>query len=234
VTDDTPLRVPADRGWARWIGRFLAHGVWATEVAGAERVPADGPVLFAANHTGVVDGPVMFGVAPRPMHILVKEEMFAGPLGRLLRGAGQIPVDRDGGRAALVASLAVLHDGGAVGIFPEGNRGRGDAADSRAGVAWLALRSGAPVVPVAVLGTRRTGEGVNHVPGVRRRLVVEFGAPVEVVRPQGTSGRAALDHANGTLRDALSAVIAAASRRTGVELPADDPNAERGVRRPEA
>lgn len=234
MTDAGRPRVPGERGWARWIGRVLAHGVWATDVAGTEHVPLDGPVLFAANHTGVVDGPLMFGAAPRAMHILVKEEMFAGPIGWLLHGSGQIPVDREGGRAALVASLGVLQRGGAVGIFPEGNRGRGDAAAARGGVAWLALRSGAPVVPVAVLGTRRTGEGVNHIPGLRRRLVVEFGPPVDVVRADGASGRTALDQANATLRDALSAVVAAATRRTGIELPTDDPNRERTVRRPEA
>ncbi len=126
-------------------------------VVGAERVPASGPVLLAANHLGVLDGPLMHAAAPRPSHLLVKEEMFRGILGFVLRTAGQLPVDRESGRSGLESARAVLKRGGVVGIFPEGNRGRGDAANVRAGVGWLAVHADAPVVPVALLGTRRTG-----------------------------------------------------------------------------
>ncbi|AEE46013.1 lysophospholipid acyltransferase family protein [Cellulomonas fimi] len=222
-------RVPSPAGpaWSRWLGRLLAHGVWATQVTGAHHVPRTGPVLLAANHTGLVDGPLLAGVAPRPTHILVKEEMFTGPVGLVLRAAGQIPVDRDGGRTALTVALGVLRRGGVVGIFPEGNRGRGDAASARAGIAWLALNGHAPVVPVALLGTRRTGESVGHVPGLRRPLVAEFGPPVVVERAPGTSGRAALVDANEAVRAALSDVVARAVARTGLVLPTDDPNRER-------
>ncbi|MDC7122109.1 1-acyl-sn-glycerol-3-phosphate acyltransferase [Cellulomonas fimi] len=218
------LPSPAGPAWSRWVGRFLARGVWATDVVGADRVPRTGPVLLAANHTGVVDGPILIGVAPRPTHILVKEEMFHGPVGLVLRAAGQIPVDRQGGRTALTTALGVLRRGGAVGIFPEGNRGRGDATSARAGIAWLALNGQAPVVPVAILGTRRTGEGVGHVPGFRRRLVVEFGEPVVVARAPGVSGRAALVDANEAVRVALSDLVTRASVRSGLVLPTDGPD----------
>jgi 1-acyl-sn-glycerol-3-phosphate acyltransferase len=219
-----PAPSPSGPDWSRWVGRFLARGVWATEVAGAAHVPATGPVLLAPNHIGLMDGPVVLGVAPRPVHFLVKEAMFTGPLGWVLHRAGQIPVDEDGGRAALVAALEVLRRGGVVGVFPEGARGRGDAASARAGIAWLALNGHAPVVPVAVLGTRRTGEGVGHVPGLRRRLAVEFGEPLVLERPQGTSGRAALEGANEAIRVALSGLVGSAAARTGLALPTDDPN----------
>ena len=183
-----------------------------------------GPVLFAANHTGVVDGPVLAGATPRPVHVLVKQEMFTGVVGWFLTSLGQIPVDRDGGRTALTAALGVLRRGGVVGIFPEGNRGRGDASSAHAGIAWLALNGGAPVVPVAVLGTRRTGESVGHVPGFRRRFVVEFGEPLTIVRAPGTSGRVALSEANEAIRVALSGLVTAAAARAGLPLPTDDPN----------
>jgi 1-acyl-sn-glycerol-3-phosphate acyltransferase len=220
-----PPHVPSSAGpaWSRWVGRFLARVVWATRVEGAENVPAAGPVVLAANHTGVVDGPVVLGVAPRPLHVLVKEEMFVGPVGWVLRTAGQIPVDRAGGRRALATALAVLRRGGAVGVFPEGNRGRGDATSARAGVAWLALNAGACVVPVAVLGTRRTGEGVNRVPGLRRRIVVRFGEPVVVERAPGASGKQALDAANERVRTALAELVADTVASTGVALPLDAP-----------
>ncbi|MDM7831110.1 lysophospholipid acyltransferase family protein [Cellulomonas edaphi] len=221
--------VPSPFGprWSRWIGRFLARVVWNTEVVGREHVPASGPVLLAANHTGIVDGPILLGVAPRPAHVLVKEEMFVGPVGWVLRRAGQISVDRDGGRAALSAALGVLRRGGVVGIFPEGNRGRGDASNARAGIAWLALNGHAPVVPVAVLGTRRTGESVNRLPGLRRRLTVEFGAPIVVERTGAATGREALVTANDAIRTALADLVTHASRRSGLALPTDEPLRER-------
>ena len=217
---------PGERGarWGRRIARILAFGVWRTRVVGSERVPVAGPVLFAVNHMGVIDGPVLAGASPRPVHVLVKQEMFVGRLGRFLAAVGQIPVDRANGRAALLTARDVLRRGGVVGIFPEGNRGRGDAASAHAGIAWLALNGGAPVVPVAMLGTRRTGESVGHVPGFRRRLVVEFGAPLAFARTPGASGRATVVEVNEAIRVALSELVKAASARAGVQLPTDGPN----------
>lgn len=212
---------PAGPVWGRWVGRLLAQGLWATRVVGREHVPADGPVIFAANHTGVIDGPILVGVAPRPMHVLVKEEMFSGPLGVILRGAGQIPVDRQSGRSALASALGVLQRGGAVGVFPEGNRGRGDVAGARAGVAWLAVNGDAPVVPVAILGTRRSGESVGHVPGPRRRVVVELGEPLRIERPEGVSRRELTASAAEQIRAAMSALVTDASLRSALTLPQD-------------
>lgn len=219
------LPVPSERGprWSRQVGRFLAHVVWDTLVLDAHHVPLDGPVIISANHIGLVDGPLVHGVVPRGTHILVKEEMFRGPVGAVLRAAGQIPVDRDGGRPALAAGLGVLRRGGAVGIFPEGVRGRGDGAQARAGVAWLAVTSGAPVVPTAVLGTRRTGEPVGRIPGPRRRLVVAFAEPVRLERGPGVSGRQAVADAHEVLRTALAEHVRATVARTGVALPEDAP-----------
>ena len=215
-------------GWARPIGRFLAHGVWRTDLRGTEHVPAEGPVVVVANHTGLMDGPLLVGVVPRPMAVLVRRGMFVGPLGWLLRASGQIPVDdADGGRSALAAARTTLRAGGVVGVFPEGSRGRGDASDARAGAAWLALGTGAPVVPAAVLGTRRTGESVHRPPGLRRRLAIELGPPLVLHRAPGTSGREALAAANEQIRTGLAAVVAAAVARTGIALPTDDPLAQR-------
>ena len=213
----------AGPAWSRWVTRFLARVVWDTQVLGAQNVPRTGAVLLAANHLAMLDGPIVHGAAPRGTHVIVKHELFAGPLGVILRLAGQIPVDRSSGRAALVASLGVLRRGGAVVIFPEGGRGRGDAASSRAGVAWLAVSSGATVVPVAILGTRRTGESVRRVPGLRRRLVVAFGEPVALDLPAGVPGRAAVTLTNDVLQIALAEHVRAVSASTGVPLPIDSP-----------
>lgn len=217
--------LPSERGvrWGHRVGRFLARGVWNTTVVGTENVPPTGPVVLAANHTGVIDGPIVVGVSPRPVRMLVKEAAFRGVVGTILRRTGQIPVDASG-RSALAAALEELKRGGVVGIFPEGSRGRGDLMSARAGAAWLALGSGATVVPVAVLGTRRTGEGVSHVPGLRRRLHVEFGPGITVARRAGVSGRVALEEANEAVRAALSEVVARATSHSGIALPDDGPD----------
>jgi 1-acyl-sn-glycerol-3-phosphate acyltransferase len=207
--------------WSRWLGRFLGRVVWDTRVVGAERVPRDGPVVLAANHVTLIDGPLLIGLAPRALHIIAKQELFRGPLGTVLRWAGQIPVDRAHGRAALQSALGVLARGGAIGIFPEGNRGRGAVQDVRAGAAWLAVHGSAALVPVAILGSRRTGESLGHVPGLRRRLYVEFGEPLEPA-PAGPARERIAATSEG-LREAMTALIGAAEQRSGITLPADDP-----------
>ncbi|HET9657179.1 MAG TPA: lysophospholipid acyltransferase family protein [Kineosporiaceae bacterium] len=201
---------------------MLFRGLWPTRVHGGDLVPRQGAVLLASNHIGFLDGPMLVGVAPRFVHCLVKREMFRGPIGAVLRSAGQIPVDRGrGDRAALGRALDLLAAGEAVGVFPEGTRGRGDVGEVRQGIAWLALRSGAPVVPVACLGTRRTGESTHGLPGVRRRLDVVFGEPVELTAPAGVPGRVALAEASRTLRDTMAAHVRQAQEDTGQPLPED-------------
>lgn len=224
----TDPHVPSARGAVpgHWVARFLAHVVWDTHVSGADRVPTTGPVLLAANHVTLLDGPLLVGASPRPLHVLVKSELFHGPLGSFLRGVGQIPIDRSMGRPALQSALGVLRRGGAVGIFPEGTRGRGTAEDLRAGVSWLAVQGQAPVVPVAILGARRTGESPHGLPGPRRDLFVEFGEPLDVTGA-GMPRREAIEKASVTLRDAMGALVASAQHRTGVSLPADEPGAAR-------
>jgi len=205
----------------RWLAGVLGRICWSIEVVGADRVPVSGPVLLAANHLGVLDGPLVHTMAPRPPHVLVKAEMFRGFLGAILRSAGQIPVDRASSRSGLEAARGVLLDGGVVGIFPEGNRGRGDGASVRAGVAWLAVQGGAPVVPVAVIGTRLTGEPTGHVPGFRRRLVVEFGEPI-APQPAGSS-RESVRLTAEIVGAALVAHVADSAARHGMNLPLDGP-----------
>ena len=210
------------RRWTRGVGTFLARGLWSSSVIGAENVPSTGPVLFAANHASIVDGPLLYAVTPRPAHFLVKKEMFEGSVvnrvvGKALLQAGQIPIDRSrGDRGALQSILGVLADGGAAGVFPEGTRGRGDAAEVRSGIAWIALQSGAPVVPVACLGAHRPGER-RSLPPLRRKLYFCFGEPFTVVKEPGVPGRVALARAVEQVRDALSAHVLDSLRRTGIQ-----------------
>lgn len=188
----------------RGIGAVLARGLARTVVAGA--VP-EGAVLLAVNHTALVDGPLLYGVLPRPVAFLVKAEVFRGPLGTLLRHTGQIPVRRDKAeRAPLTAALEVLAAGGIVGVFPEGTRGEGDVEQVRHGIAYLAVRSGAPVVPVAVHGTRARRGWAFWRPH-RPPVLVAFGPPVAL--PAGRASRRTVAAAATEIHRALAAHVAA-------------------------
>lgn len=213
--------------WSRPVGWILDHVLYRTSVTGRSNVPASGPVIFAGNHISFLDGPVMFGASPRAMHILVKKEMFAGFLGRVLRASGQLPVDRAGGRAALHQAKRVLDAGRCVGILPEGTRGSGEASAINNGVAWLALNSRATVVPVAILGTRIGSEDVNTVARPRRRLHVSFGGALNVSRRPGETGRVSMDRAGTEIRAALARHVQDSILRTGQPLPDADSPQER-------
>ena len=156
---------------------------------GAWQVPATGPVILAVNHSHNIDGPMVMGTAPRASHFLVKKEAFVGPLDPFLTGIGQIKVDRDtADRTAITRALGVLDSGGVLGIFPEGTRGEGDFAALRAGLAYFAVRSGAPIVPVAVLGSSdRPGRLIKGLPPLRSRCRRRLRRPVRSGRRQRTT-----------------------------------------------
>jgi 1-acyl-sn-glycerol-3-phosphate acyltransferase len=174
------------------------------QVHHADRIPATGPVVLVANHSALVDGPLLFGLLGRRAVFLVKREMFRGPLAWLLPRIGQLPVRRAAADAtSLRAAADVLRGGGLVGVFPEGTRGIGDVTAAQHGAAWLARTTGAVVLPVAVRGTHR-------VPGTRRRVRpqvdVLVGPPLAVVPG---AGRAGLTAATETVRAALAGLVVA-------------------------
>lgn len=167
------------RRWARWV----VTRRYPVTVHGREHVPDRGPVILAGNHVGLLDGPLLALFSPRPAHVMTKIEMFDGFLGTLLRATGQIPVDRFGcDPAAIKASVRVLLDGRPLGVFPEGVRGDGELRHIRPGAAYLAMVTGAPIVPVALFGTRLPGTGRNSVPPPRTPIDVAFGRPLRVPR----------------------------------------------------
>jgi len=168
-----------------------------------------------------MDGPVVIGAAPRGVHFMIKQELTKGVLGVIMAAAGQVPVDRSGGHQALRVCLALLAKGQMVGIFPEGTRGDGRMSQIHAGVGWLAVHSGAPVVPFACLGTRRQGESVGKIPPFRRRLVVEFGPALQLAPPPGLSEKAQISAVLPVIAQGLAAHVTAAVARTGLPLPTD-------------
>lgn len=211
----------------RPIARAGLRAYWDVRIHGVDEIPATGPVIFASNHVGWLDGPLLAVLSPRPVHALTKQEMFDGLLGSFLDRAGQIPLNRFGADPSAIKScLRVLEDGGAVGIFPEGTRGAGEYDVFHHGVSYLALVSGAPVVPVTQLGTREPGGRTNSVPPRRARIDVAYGeawrttrTPWPRTREQTLATSALLwEH----LREQQAHALALTGRRLPGPLPVED------------
>lgn len=171
-------------------------------IRGRHHIPRRGPVIVAANHLAVLDSFYLTLAARRPVIFLAKREYFDRPgfVGRIQRQffsmLGQVPVDRHGGAAAspaLEAAISIVEGGGAWGIHPEGTRSPdGRLYRGRTGAVRVAMATGAPLVPVAITGTRSD----PALPWRRRRVVIEILEPLDLAsfRDRGPDGvRAATD-----------------------------------------
>lgn len=209
---------------ARRVAAAIVRRRWDVQVRGRENVPLSGPVVIAANHIGYLDGPLMAILGPRPVHALTKREMFVGRMGRFLTATGQIPVwRRAADPAAVRTALRVLRDGGVVGVFPEGTRGAGLVTTAEGGAAYLAIASGAAVVPLSFLGTREVGGSLNSVPAPGTRIVMTFGTPVAFTRHGWPRRRDEVREATRQIRAALLATMREAESATGLQLPGPVP-----------
>lgn len=187
----------------RWISKVFVRLPFRVRIHRADKVPRSGGVVLVANHSSMVDGPLLIGMLPRSASFLIKQEMFRGALGWFLRRIGQLPIRRgEVNREPLLAAVRLLRAGGIVGVFPEGTRGDGPVGDAQHGAAWLARTSGACLLPVACRGTRRPE-------GRRRRFLprvdVLFGDPVALPEARG---RAGLNAATERVRAELVELVA--------------------------
>jgi 1-acyl-sn-glycerol-3-phosphate acyltransferase len=177
---------------------LLCRLLFACRVHGAGRVPTDGPLIVASNHSQYAD-PVLVCVAvPRRLQWMAKKQLFVYPFRRFFEFIGSFPVDREGGgRAAIRAALAFLAEGWALGIFPEGtHRGAEASRVAKTGVVVLALRSGARVLPVHV------GKLPGPLCRLRgRRLDIFVGEPLRMdpAMRGGAAYRAAADEVMHTI-----------------------------------
>lgn len=163
-------------------------------VRGRENVPAAGGAIIASNHLAVIDSFVLPLFLPRKIRFIGKAEYFTGRgiKGRMkagfFKGVGTIPVDRGGGKAgeaALRTGLQVLDEGGLFGIYPEGTRSPdGRLYRGKTGVARLAIESGAPVVPVAMIGTD-VAQPIGTVMPKPKRIGIVIGEPLDFSRYAG-------------------------------------------------
>jgi 1-acyl-sn-glycerol-3-phosphate acyltransferase len=198
------------------------------ESRGREHVPARGPVLLVANHSSLLDPPLVGGATDRHLHFLAKAELFRIPLfGRLIRGLNAHPLRREGGDAgALRTALRILRAGDALLMFPEGTRGdEGALRPPKAGAGMIALMSGAPVVPVYVSGSGRAWPRGRRLPR-RGAVTVVFGPPVQIATDGARAGRKA--RAEAISRE-LMAAIARLSAQATAAAPQQDSRRARAM-----
>lgn len=207
---------PAGRAWFRRRYDMRQYGV--------ENVPRTGGVLIASNHVGFLDGPLLAAFCPRPVHALTKKEMFVGRTGTALRAFGQIPLSRrEVDIAAVRDCLRVLRDGGVVAVYPEGTRGAGELTRISGGVTYLAMVTGAPVVPLAVFGTRDPGGLLESIPAPGARFDFVYGEPIRVDKRPWPRRQEEVRRETERLRNRLVAHLVDAKGMTGRDLPGPIP-----------
>ncbi len=154
---------------------------------GREHIPGEGPVIVASNHRSFLDPFVIATMARRPMYYLTKKELFAWPVvAWMLSALGAFPVDRGAGDSESIdTAKAILARGEIVLIFPEGTRTRpGSLGEPKRGVGRLALETGVPVVPVAVIGTEAVRRGWRIRP---HKVRIRAGSPLQFPQVQDAS-----------------------------------------------
>jgi 1-acyl-sn-glycerol-3-phosphate acyltransferase len=204
----------------RWPVRLFLSSWWRVHLHGREHVPPHGPVILAANHLGLLDGPALIAFTSRLTFAMVKHELFQGFGGRLLSYVGQIPVNRrELDLRAIGRAVQVLRADQVLAVFPEGRRTGGEVATARGGAAYLALVTGAPVVPVAILGTREPGQSDNQLPRRGSPLHIVYGPPVQLPQLPWPRRQQVVAEWTERLRAQLAEHVVAAQALTGLPLP---------------
>lgn len=169
---------------ARAVARPAMRMLFNSKVEGLANVPTDGPAIISANHRSFFDTPLLMTTSPRPVTFLGKAEYMDKRSTRYLFPAfGMVPINRDAARssmAALATAAALLNEGQLVGIYPEGTRSRDGALHrGHTGVAHLAIMTGAPIIPVGLVGTHDVQPIGTAVPRPFKGAVrVRFGEPI--------------------------------------------------------
>lgn len=192
---------------ARGLIRILLFRIYRLRVTGQQSLRADGPLIYAPVHRSHLDGPLIGGLTHRRVRYLGKEELFRPkPLGWFMRSIGTFPVRRgEADLDAMRGALGLLNDGEAMLVFPEGTRQPSDdIGPVFDGTAWLAAKSGAPVLPVGIAGTREAMPSGAKFPK-RTQVAIVVGEPL--VPPAGPDGgrarRPDMTAWTATLREAL-------------------------------
>ncbi len=208
----------------------LLEVLYRAHISGLEHVPADGPVILSANHLSFFDTPALMLASPRPVVFLGKAEyMDHWRTRHLFPALGMVPIRREAGRssmAALETASELLRDGRAVGIYPEGTRSRdGLLHKGHTGVAHLALRTGAPILPIGLIGTPAIQPIGTVLPRPRGSLQVHFGEPV---RPEDYRAGGARRRRQAITDDVMAAIAALTDQKRSAEFAGREPPLIRG------
>jgi 1-acyl-sn-glycerol-3-phosphate acyltransferase len=188
---------------------LLFRLLFRLRVEGREHVPPAGAVLAVSNHVSTVDPPIAGVSIGRQVWYMAKEELLRTPvLGPYLRSLGVFPVRRgEADRQSFRTSLEVLARGGVLLMFPEGTRSvDGRLRPPEPGAAFIALRTGAPVLPVAVIGTQRVMPKGARLPRPAP-VLVRIGPMIQVPKREGRIDRADLDAWARRFMDAIGALL---------------------------
>lgn len=212
------------QGWGLRVVKPIAarilRGYWRVQVHGAEHVPRTGPVILAANHIAMLDGPVVVALTRRLTFAMGKNELFVGFGGRILELIGQIALNRkELDLRAIRRAVQVLRADRVLAVFPEGVRTGGEVAWAKGGAAYLAMVSGAPVVPVAILGTREAGQTRSQVPRRRAPIHLVYGKPITVPQSPWPRRKWVVAEWTEVIRQRLADHVVAAQALTGLPLP---------------
>jgi len=195
--------------------RALSRAYFRLEAEGARRLPRQGGAIVAGNHPSVLDGILLWAISPRPVRFLIAEDMYRHPLlSPLFRALGGIEVSRTKTHNgdALRSAVAALEEGQLLGIFPEGTiHDRGRMRQVKQGVALLAMKSGAPVIPFAIQGSREAFPDGARAPRPRP-IRLRFGEPV--VYPRATAERIPEEEVAGVREDIRRRIVGVMDRGT--------------------
>lgn len=197
--------------WYRF-GRLLSKMFIPTfgsiEVVGRENLPKSGPLIIACNHQSNADPPIIVYGIDRPVYFMAKRGLFAGPVASyFLRSVHVYPVDRDGRDIdALRWAQGQLAQDRALLVFPEGTRSPGGLREGTDGLTYIALRTGAPVLPVAITGSELI-PNMFRTPFHFKRLKVVIGEPFTLPPVEGRIARAELHRLTGRVMSRIAALL---------------------------
>ncbi|MDF2713315.1 MAG: plsC [Paenibacillus sp.] len=186
--------------FGRWVCRVYFKTFYRIEASGQENIPSEGAVILCSNHISTLDPPLVGTPLERKVFFMAKAELFKIPLfGPLIAGLGAFPVKRGGvSKESIRHALQLLGDGGVLGIFPEGTRGGGMG---KKGAASLAVRSGATVIPVAIIGKYK----------LFGKLKVVYGKPVDLSAMREAANSDSLEQATEHIMASIRKLIEAHS-----------------------
>ena len=229
-TDEQP-RVGTLAGPARLLTRPAMMLLYRAQVGGLENVPVDGPAIIAPNHRSFFDTPLVMATAPRRVIFLGKAEyMDRTKTKYLFPAVGMVPIKRDvkkASMAALTTAAELLQQGELVGIYPEGTRSRdGSLHRGHSGVAHLAVMTGAPIIPVGLIGTERVQPiGMSFPRPFKGPVRVQFGEPIH---PGNYRYGGSRKRRQQMLDDVMASIAAMTGQTRSDDFASDEPPLIRG------